>query len=72
VSSLNCFDAVPRRCTRWIKISYSRTGNCVRWSVDDADLVAVRDPKNPSGGELVFTHSEWHAFMSGVRAGDFD
>ena len=34
--------------------------------------IAVRDSKNPHGPKLVFTHDEWTAFTSGVKAGEFD
>ncbi|WP_141548095.1 DUF397 domain-containing protein, partial [Nocardia farcinica] len=34
--------------------------------------VGVRDSKNPAGGALVFTPSEWDAFLAGARAGEFD
>jgi hypothetical protein len=35
-------------------------------------MVAVRDSKNPDGPKLVFTPSEWKAFLGGVRTGEFD
>ena len=31
-----------------------------------------RDSKDPDGPVLTFTQSEWDAFVSGVRAGDFE
>jgi hypothetical protein len=44
--------------------------------VEVADLPnggrAVRDSKDPSGGYLMFTASEWSAFAAGVRDGEFD
>ena len=33
--------------------------------------VAVRDSKNPKGGTLFFTRSEWEAFTTGVKNGEF-
>jgi hypothetical protein len=33
--------------------------------------VVVRDSKHRSGAVLQFTHSEWDAFVKGVRAGEF-
>jgi hypothetical protein len=32
----------------------------------------VRDSKNPTGAALMFTATEWSAFTTGVRAGEFD
>lgn len=58
----------------WRKASYSNTqgGNCV----EVADLAdggrAVRDSKNPSGPSLIFTASEWAAFIAGAKDGEFD
>jgi hypothetical protein len=37
--------------------------------------VAVRDSKNTGSGRnqtLFFTNAEWRAFVSGVKAGEFD
>jgi hypothetical protein len=45
-------------------------GNCVEVAfVDDGAM--VRDSKHRSGAVLQFTHSEWDAFIKGVRAGEF-
>jgi hypothetical protein len=55
---------------RWRKSSLSLAGNCVEVAFVD-DLVAVRDSKNPAG-TLVFSASEWAAFIGGVQAGEFD
>jgi hypothetical protein len=41
----------------------------VRIGVDE---VHVRDSKDRYGPVLCFTHSEWRAFLAGVRAGEFD
>jgi hypothetical protein len=38
--------------------------------VDDA--IAVRDSKNPTGPVLLFTQSEWDAFVEGAKDGEFD
>ncbi|WP_084161263.1 DUF397 domain-containing protein [Nocardia sp. BMG51109] len=35
-------------------------------------MVGVRDSKNPTGPALVFTPSEWDAFTTGVKDGEFD
>jgi len=46
-------------------------GNCVEVA-DTPDAVGVRDSKDQSGPHLVFTRSEWQAFIDGVKAGEFD
>jgi predicted secreted Zn-dependent protease len=56
----------------WRKSSYSgHNEECVEVA-QAPDLVAVRDSKNPSGPVLHFTATEWTAFLSGLRTGEFD
>lgn len=38
----------------------------------DPDGVSVRDAKHPDGPVLRFTWAEWHAFVAGVKDGEFD
>jgi len=45
---------------------------CVEVADLDGGCRAVRDSKNPAGPALTFTVSEWAAFTTGVRAGEFD
>lgn len=33
---------------------------------------AVRDSKNPDSGTQFYTPGEWAAFLTGVKAGEFD
>jgi hypothetical protein len=33
-------------------------------------MVAVRDSKNPGGGMLAFSRSEWRVFIGQVKGGD--
>jgi hypothetical protein len=47
-------------------------GNCVEVADNLPGIVAVRDSKNRAGGTLVITTSPWVAFISGVKAGEFD
>jgi hypothetical protein len=57
---------------KWFKSSKSSAnGQCVEVAFVDGQ-VAVRDSKNPTGPELVFTAAEWHAFVGGVAAGEFE
>ncbi|MGK8506948.1 DUF397 domain-containing protein [Nocardia asiatica] len=58
---------------RWFKSTRSAAGNdCVEIAHLDGGRVGVRDSKNPNGGVLVFTPSEWDEFVSGAREGKFD
>lgn len=67
-------EAADRRNVVWRKASYSNTqgGNCVEVATLADGSRAVRDSKNPSGPSLVFTPSEWAAFIAGVKDGEFD
>jgi uncharacterized protein DUF397 len=47
-------------------------GDCVEVAVNLPGIVAVRDTKDRDGAALIFTHSEWEAFVAGVRDGEFD
>ncbi len=58
---------------RWRTSSFSyNLGTCI----EVADLAgghrAVRDSKNPAGPALTVTASEWAAFTTSIRAGEFD
>jgi hypothetical protein len=69
----------------WRKSSYtgSNGGNCVEVAeltgvadgpthkIDNAELIAVRDSKNPDGPKLFFVPAEWDAFLEGVKANVF-
>jgi hypothetical protein len=39
---------------------------------DGVTYTAMRNSKFPDGTVLVFTPTEWEAFVQGVRAGEFD
>jgi hypothetical protein len=56
----------------WHKSSRSSgNGNCVEVAILD-QAIAVRDSKDRSGPVLIFTASEWDAFVNGAKDGDFD
>ena len=57
----------------WRKSSYSNgQANCVEVATNLPGMAAVRDSKDRHGPVLTFTVSEWHAFMRGVRDGEFE
>jgi hypothetical protein len=53
----------------WRKSSYSGNGggNCTEVATA-ANLVVVRDSKNPEGARLAFTTASWRAFTAKVKA----
>jgi hypothetical protein len=56
---------------RWCKSSYSNAGDCLEWLID-VDRVRLRDSTGESPGELHLSHSQWHAFLAAVKAGEAD
>jgi Domain of unknown function (DUF397) len=57
----------------WVKSSLSfANGNCVEVANLPNGKIGVRDSKNSEGPVLRFTPDEWHAFLGGVRNGEFD
>ncbi len=61
---------------RWRKSSFSGGNNGSEGCVEVAFLpdggVAIRDTKDRSLAPHLYTATEWHAFLAGVRAGEFD
>jgi hypothetical protein len=57
----------------WIKSSYSGPtgGNCVEVAFLAGGEVAVRSSRRPQGPVLIFTSTEWDAFLSGACDGEF-
>lgn len=55
----------------WRRSSECAGGSCVEVSLLD-DRVAVRSSQDADGRVLLFTAPEWHAFLAGVRKGEFD
>jgi Domain of unknown function (DUF397) len=58
---------------QWIKSSLSfANSNCVEVANLPDGRVGVRHSKDAAGPVLAFTSGEWHAFLGGVRNGEFD
>lgn len=57
----------------WVKSSLSfANGNCLEVSEFPDGTVGVRNSRDREGAVLRFTPGEWHAFIGGVRLGEFD
>ena len=57
----------------WVKSSLSfANGNCVEVADLPDGAVGVRNSRDQGGPVLRFTPDEWHAFLGGVRKGEFD
>lgn len=57
----------------WVKSSLSfSNGNCVEVASLPAGEIGVRNSRDAAGAVLRFTPDEWHAFLGGVRNGEFD
>jgi hypothetical protein len=64
--------ASERVSLAWIK-ARSSTANGVCVEVASAvGNIAIRDSKDPNGPILVYTPSEFRAFLEGARNGEFD
>ncbi|MGH3852250.1 MAG: DUF397 domain-containing protein [Pseudonocardiaceae bacterium] len=65
--------APRRKAPAFRKSTYTNSiGACVEVADLDGGHHAVRDSKNPTGPELMFTAAGWAAFTAGVRSGEFD
>lgn len=57
----------------WGKSSLtSSNGNCVEVARLPGGTVGLRNSRNPERPVLQFTPGEWHAFIEGMRFGEFD
>ncbi len=57
----------------WVKSSLSfANGNCVEVASLPGGEIGVRNSRESEGSVLRFTSDEWHAFLGGVRNGEFD
>lgn len=56
----------------WRKSTFSNQQDCVELAPTSDGGVAVRNSNDHSLGTLSFTPTEWEAFLSGCKAGEFD
>jgi hypothetical protein len=59
----------------WHKSTYSANGQgggCVEVAFLAGGHVALRDTKDRSLAPHLFTAGDWEAFLTGVKAGEFD
>ena len=58
---------------KWVKSSLSYANhNCVEVASLSGNEIGVRNSRDAEGAVLRFTPDEWHAFLGGVRNGEFD
>jgi len=63
----------PDSGSYWVKSSLSfSNGNCVEVASLPEGEIGVRNSRDAQGAVLRFTSDEWHAFLGGVRNGEFD
>jgi hypothetical protein len=63
----------PDSGSYWVKSSLSfANGNCVEVAGLADGEIGVRNSRDSAGPVLRFTSDEWHAFLGGVRNGEFD
>lgn len=63
----------PSSGSYWIKSSLSyANGNCVEVASLPGGTIGIRNSRDSAGPVLRFTPEEWHAFLGGVRNGEFD
>ena len=63
----------PRPGSYWIKSSLSyANGNCVEAASLPGGTIGVRNSRDSAGPVLRFTPAAWHAFLGGVRDGEFE
>jgi hypothetical protein len=64
--------ASERESLSWLKAhSSTANGHCIEIASAIGNI-AIRDSKDPDGPILVYTPSEFRAFLDGARKGEFD
>lgn len=53
---------------KWVRSSRCSAGACVEVAYLGADMVGVRDSKNPQQPPLVMPRADWYAFLDQVSA----
>ncbi|MEO3812776.1 DUF397 domain-containing protein [Sphaerisporangium sp. B11E5] len=56
---------------RWRKSSFSADEQCVEVASNLPGVLAVRDSKDPAASALIFSLTEWSAFLDAVKSGRF-
>ena len=69
----NGMDASTLTGATWIRSRRSGPtgGNCVEVAFLADGQIAVRNSRHPQGPALIFTRSEWDAFLGGATDGEF-
>ncbi len=59
--------------TLWRKSKRSvNNGACIELAPAPNGDIAIRNSRDPYGPVLVYNQTEWHAFLEGVRDGEFN
>jgi hypothetical protein len=56
----------------WLSAPGSNSEDRIEIAYLPGGAVALRNPSDPDGTVLRYTAAEWHAFVLGVRDGEFD
>lgn len=65
--------ALDSYITHWRTSSFSgNNGTCVEVATLPNGHIAVRNSNRPHDGVVLFTRAEMNAWISGVKAGEFD
>lgn len=65
--------ALDSSITHWRTSSFSgNNGTCVEVATLPDGHIAVRNSNRPHDGVVLFTRAEMNAWISGVKAGEFD
>jgi hypothetical protein len=69
----NGMDASALTGATWIRSSRSGPtgGNCLEIAFLADGQIAMRNSRHPQGPALIFTRSEWDAFLGGAKDGEF-